>query len=108
MIEDFLEHFGVKGMRWGTRKRRNESARARFFGGRKQRKAANAKAAQEFRNTVIDSIGSRDPNELFAVRQNKRSGIAQVMTGKEFVDKANLGMPFHSVQSTGLKIAPRR
>jgi hypothetical protein len=38
-VEDFLEHFGVKGMRWGHRKRRDEVARAKQFGGRGLRKA---------------------------------------------------------------------
>lgn len=31
-IEDFLEHFGVKGMRWGVRKPRDEAYRRSFFG----------------------------------------------------------------------------
>jgi hypothetical protein len=30
---EFLEHYGTKGMKWGVRKRRNESKRARTFGG---------------------------------------------------------------------------
>lgn len=34
---DFLEHHGVKGQKWGVRKRRNESARAKAFGGGKTR-----------------------------------------------------------------------
>lgn len=33
----FLEHHGVKGMRWGVRKRRNESRRAKTFGSRGKR-----------------------------------------------------------------------
>ena len=28
---EFLKHYGTKGMRWGVRKRRNESARAKKF-----------------------------------------------------------------------------
>jgi hypothetical protein len=39
VVEDFLEHVGVKGMRWGHRKRRDEVARAKQFGGRGLRKA---------------------------------------------------------------------
>lgn len=30
--ESFLDHHGVKGMKWGQRKRRNERARAKSFG----------------------------------------------------------------------------
>lgn len=33
----FLEHVGVKGMKWGVRKRRNEGERAKTFGGGKTR-----------------------------------------------------------------------
>lgn len=39
VVEDFLEHVGVRGMRWGHRKPRDEVARAKQFGGRGLRKA---------------------------------------------------------------------
>ncbi len=32
-VEDILEHYGTKGMRWGVRKRRNEKDRAKQFKG---------------------------------------------------------------------------
>lgn len=38
-IDDFLEHVGVKGMRWGHRKPRDESARAKQFGGKKPKRS---------------------------------------------------------------------
>jgi hypothetical protein len=31
-IENFLEHFGVKGQKWGVRKKRDEKARAEKYG----------------------------------------------------------------------------
>lgn len=36
-LDAILEHYGVKGMKWGVRKRRNEGDRARAFGGGKTR-----------------------------------------------------------------------
>lgn len=44
-IEDFLEHFGVKGMKWGVRKRRDEKARARLFGKKEQQGMSGKKKA---------------------------------------------------------------
>jgi len=32
--QSFLEHYGVKGMRWGVRKKRSERDRAKSFGGK--------------------------------------------------------------------------
>lgn len=31
-LGEFLDHHGVRGMKWGVRKRRNESKRSRTFG----------------------------------------------------------------------------
>lgn len=36
-VANILEHHGVKGMKWGVRKKRNESARAKQFGSGKTR-----------------------------------------------------------------------
>lgn len=38
-VDEFLEHYGVKGMRWGVRKRRDEGERAKKFGGKGRRKS---------------------------------------------------------------------
>jgi hypothetical protein len=58
-IEDFLEHFGVKGMRWGVRKprssnadiiqaRKNQARRKRA--GNKEARAGNATEAQKLKD----------------------------------------------------------
>lgn len=39
-VNDFLAHYGKKGMKWGVRKRRNEAARAQKFGPSKESKQA--------------------------------------------------------------------
>lgn len=87
-VEDFLAHFGKKGMKWGVR--------------RAKKKQEKAEAVKQFRDSVIKDIGSRSPSELYAVRGKK--GPTLIITGEEFVEKANIGMPFLSVQSTGMKI----
>lgn len=38
-VGEFLDHHGVKGMKWGVRKRRNESKRGKTFGGGGKKKA---------------------------------------------------------------------
>lgn len=50
-IEDFLEHFGVKGMRWGQRKSRQEGG-----SGRKSQTTAAGKA-RFGRNLTLGIIG---------------------------------------------------
>lgn len=42
-LETILEHHGVKGMKWGVRKRRNESARAKTFGNKGKSKGPDVK-----------------------------------------------------------------
>lgn len=44
--KDFLDHHGVKGMKWGQRKRRNEASRAKTFGGGGKTRFKDAKAKE--------------------------------------------------------------
>lgn len=50
--EDFLEHYGVKGMQWGVRKRRNEGARAKTFG--------NSGKAKKSTDDPLQNISDKD------------------------------------------------
>lgn len=74
-VQDFLGHYGVKGMRWGVRKQRNadiKSARARLQktgakidaqakrGLSSTSNATKAKAAKEIRNLAKQA--QKDPN----------------------------------------------
>jgi hypothetical protein len=94
--EEFLTHTGVKGMKWGVRRANKKSAKV-------AKKAAKAKAEKEFTDMVIKDIGGRPLNHLYAVGgQNSR--VVTIMTGKEFVERASLGMKFDTINSTGMAI----
>lgn len=90
----FLEHFGVKGMRWGQRKAKRQAKKAAA-------KAAYDKQYKEFTAAVLKDVGSRSPSELYAVRG---STGRTVMTGEEFLQRVNMGMRFSEVTSTGQTI----
>ena len=75
--EDFLDHYGTKGMKWGVRRRRNERNRAKTFGGDKSTKK-NAKdlSDQELRDIL---------NRMQMERQYKQlSNSGRTSAGKEF------------------------
>jgi hypothetical protein len=92
--EEYLEHYGKKGMRWGQRRAAKKEAKATA-------KKEHEKKVKEFTNSVIKDIGSRSPSELYAV---KGSHGRLIVTGEEFASRVNMGMTFTSVQSTGQKI----
>jgi hypothetical protein len=88
-IDDFLEHHGVKGMRWGVRRGNTPSAPS----GRKVAKALKkeaqmktAKERQDFYQAKANNIlkvASKDPDSLIALRTpNDRV----IVTGKEFLN----------------------
>lgn len=72
--EDFLSHYGVKGMRWGQRKGRNSSGGKMS---RKERKAAKFEANVKQANDLI-AKSLKDPKVL--INLNGR----MIVTGKEF------------------------
>lgn len=77
-VDEFLEHHGVKGMKWGQRKRRNESARAKKFGGGKTRyKDVKAKHLSE------EEINKRI-KRLELERKYETLNKSQVSAGRDY------------------------
>ena len=72
--EDFLEHFGVKGMRWGVRKssskaQKQAKARARGFGAREAAKDPKTiRGTLAARKVLLDSgqLSRKDANKGLA------------------------------------------
>jgi hypothetical protein len=114
IVEDFLAHHGVKGMKWGVHK--DEVLLRRISGGnqlrsgaetREQRKAENAKdkqaykdykkstpkaerradriAAQVSKGEYIVNQALKQPESLIATRDP--SGMQMIMTGRELVEQ---------------------
>jgi len=82
--DDFLEHFGVKGQKWGVRKKRESSGgnKPKKLSRRKARRAVAQKKAEDLINTAL-----KDPDVI--INLNGRI----LVTGKEFVNHmANGGL----------------
>lgn len=89
-LEDVLEHFGVKGMRWGVRKTTSSTGKSNRQLNResRQRDRASGKAARAAENRQRD-------REIDAARQRVNSGKTQrdfKAAKKQFkLDKKELG-----------------
>lgn len=72
--DTYLEHVGVKGMRWGVRKQRRAEKKA-------AKKAAMVKADKDYSDAVSKLVAnSAKKGTLISMRVNNRTTI---MTGKE-------------------------
>lgn len=114
--EDFeLFHYGVKGMKWGTR--RGDAVLSRIAGrkmagetkeekqefkdykkstSRKERKADRNEAIQERGKYLLDEA-LKNPTKLVVMREP--SGVQALMQGKEFVAKLSSGAAFNPMDT---------
>lgn len=81
-VEDYLEHYGVKGMKWGIRKSRVQLARE-----------ARARRRQEKREKKAEKKASRSSSSSSESSGEKRSsgssGSTQTMSTRELQDAVN-------------------
>ena len=85
---DFIEHFGVKGMKWGRRKAEGTSAAAPSSNPKKLTSKERKFEEVEFYNQKIGKIvfeALSDPDVLIKTRL-QGSSYPTVVTGREFVD----------------------
>lgn len=95
-VDEFLAHYGVKGMKWGVRKRSGDSSGSSEK--RLSRKDFKAKVSSEkaafYENKasrILDEA-SKDPKTLISI---KTAGTyPTVVTGKEFVSYLSSGGSF--------------
>lgn len=94
-VDDFLEHYGVRGMKWGVRKRRDESARAKTFGkkGNPEATKINTKTkARELSDKELQAQIQRMQNERLYSKLTSQRAEASKSKGRKFLDKQLAGL----------------
>lgn len=93
-VDTFLDHHGVKGMRWGRRKSRDESGDSAKPGKPKKLTRQEVKAEKasfyEARAKKMLKTALEDSESLIAVRM-PNDYATTITTGKEFVDYMTRG-----------------
>jgi hypothetical protein len=84
--EDFVKHFGTRGMRWGVRNSRDSNSFKPNRKERRQEKRLAKNAAQEKKVNDIIKTSLKQPTRTLVLLNGQ-----QVVTGKEFVDHMTAG-----------------
>ena len=96
MNEGYLEHFGVKGMKWGVRRFQNKDGSRTAAGKRRARENASEEPSHDDYKkahsgksvkTMSDAELRSRLNRLQMERQYKQLSSSDVNRGKEFVSK---------------------
>ena len=104
-----LDHSGVKGMRWGVRKPRNEKARAAQFGPKKPIKlSSDYKATQPYRgrdprslsNKQLKALNERMNLESNYARLNPSTKKKNEQRAKELMGTIGLGVGLYNLVKT--------
>ena len=92
-VDEFLAHYGVKGMKWGVRKAQPTGSKRLS---RKEVRKINKEGQTNFyldRANRAFATAQQDPSVLIRTRTNLTSP-PMVLTGKEFFDHALRGGAF--------------
>lgn len=90
--DTFLEHFGVKGMKWGVHNDNDSTSSSKPKVSRKELRATNKAAKTKFyedkAHRVIDAA-SKDPEVLIQLKT--QAAYPTVVTGREFIQHLSKG-----------------
>ena len=101
-FEDTLAHFGVKGMRWGVRKRRNESDRKKTFNKGKEEKKSFRDLSDEELRAVVNRMNLEQQYVRLSTSSSSRSGSRgnrAIAAGAAFVGGLALNIARQQLQN---------
>lgn len=85
--EDVLEHYGVKGMKWGVRKDRKKSGRGKFSSEKSNKSSGGNSTVQEIKKAVSKASGK-------FVTKVKQTNQKRQEAAKEASEKKESATPF--------------
>lgn len=97
IIDEFLEHHGVKGMRWGVRRRRDSSGRV---SGPSNPQAKDL-SDEDLKKAVSRMQMERQYNQL--IGNKKSGGHKAVKAGAAFVAGIGMNIARQQIQNTATK-----
>lgn len=96
-MENELYHYGVKGMKWGVRRYRNEDGSLTAAGKKRESKTAKRILKKDIKDSLKNAAGY----EKRSVKRTDKSEIYSKM-GKEYLERANVATKFLNKIETGV------
>lgn len=101
-FDEVLAHFGVKGMKWGVRKRRNESDRKKTFNKGKEEKKSFRDLSDEELRAVVNRMNLEQQYVRLSSGSSGRSGSRSsrmITAGAAFVGGLALNIARQQIQN---------